>query len=78
MIALIQTDKLTSAEPGTWGKHKIDDKIVVVMSCPKCGKLGGLGDHSVDDSGAVKPSVVCPNSNCDFHDTVKLLGWDPK
>jgi len=75
MIALMKTEKLTSAEPGTWSKHEVDGKDVTVMSCPKCGKLGGLGDHEIDDKGRVTPSVVCPESTCGFHDMVKLLGW---
>lgn len=77
MIALTKTDKLTSAEPGTWSVHEVDGKKVVVMSCPSCGKLGGLGDHTVDKGGRVRPSVVCPQEDCGFHDLVKLLGWIP-
>jgi hypothetical protein len=76
MIALTKTDKLTSAEPGTWSSHEVDGNRVVVMSCPSCGKLGGLGDHKVNEKGLVTPSVVCPNEGCGFHDMVKLLGWN--
>jgi len=75
LIALTKTDKLTSAEPGTWSANEIDGKKVTVMSCPKCGKLGSLNDHTIDDKGRVTPSVICPESACGFHDTVKLLGW---
>lgn len=76
MIALTKTDKLTSAEPGTWSRQEVGGKTVVLMSCPDCGKLGGLGDHVIEDDGRVKPSVVCPVEECGFHDTVKLLGWN--
>lgn len=71
MIALTKTDKLTSAEKGTWSQHEGH----VLMSCPMCGKLGRLDDHKIAENGLVSPSVVCPVESCSFHDTVKLLGW---
>lgn len=72
MLALLKTEQLTTVPKGTWGKHE----SIVVMSCPKCGKLGRLDDHTIDAYGTVTPSVVCPRKECTFHDHVKLLGWE--
>lgn len=38
------------------------------------GHLGML-DHSIDDDGTVKPSVVCMEEGCNFHEWIQLVGW---
>ena len=48
----------------------------VLVSCPKCGCVALL-DHEVAADGTVKPSVVCPKEGCGFHDSVRLIGWQP-
>ena len=53
------------------------------MTCPNCGTLMSLENHSISADGTVSPSVVeplnpktkCPSS-CGFHDFVKLEMWD--
>jgi hypothetical protein len=34
-----------------------------------------LRNHRIASDGAVSPSVVCPNPQCDFHEFVRLEGW---
>lgn len=51
-----------------------------IISCPKCGGFGSLGNHTIKTDGTVEPSVVCPYAKefgCDFHDHVKLNSWVP-
>lgn len=35
-----------------------------------------LRDHSVEEDGQVIPSIVCKHPGCDFHEIVRLEGWD--
>lgn len=58
-------------EPLTWDKG---GKGIVLVKC-KCGWIGNLVDHDVDDEGGVSPSVICANEECDFHEYVILDGW---
>lgn len=57
----------------TWDEN--EDEGVVLMKC-KCGRIGDLSDHKIDDGGKVEPSVVCMNADCNFHEYVILDGWD--
>jgi hypothetical protein len=52
-------------------------KITVRFCCPDCGLCGALDDHEISPDGTVVPSVVCPNDECDFHETVRLQGYEP-
>lgn len=47
------------------------------IHCPKCACEGSLRNHEIAADGTVTPSCVCPYSPCDFHEMVKLVGWDP-
>lgn len=62
--------------PRTWRPiMSIEGKrISASIVCP-AGHYGVLTDHSIDNDGAVTPSVVCPEDGCDFHENIKLLGW---
>jgi hypothetical protein len=44
------------------------------MTCPNGHGLI-LRNHRIASDGAVFPSVVCPNPQCDFHEFVQLEGW---
>jgi len=56
---------------GTW--HAYGE--IVMAACPRCGRVAGLGGHSVSEGGVVSPSVVCPREGCGFHEDVVLEGW---
>lgn len=45
------------------------------LTCPYGHSLT-LKGHSISADGVVSPSVVCPVSNCSFHEFVILRGWD--
>lgn len=59
---------------GTWsgGNPSAD------LCCLKCGGIGSLRSHSIDNIGRVSPSVDCPRADCTFHDYVQLAGWKRK
>jgi len=61
--------------PGTWKGLKTNIGRSASFTCPTCGKLAVLIDHSIDVDGTVAPSVVCPTDGCAFHDYVRLDGW---
>ncbi len=48
----------------------------ITVACPKCQNLHGLDAHAVDQDGIVRPSTVCTNPDCDFHDHIRLMDWD--
>lgn len=64
-------DKLT---PGTWNGGQTPIFRAVAFCCPN-GHIGGLSDHEIAPDGTVSPSVVCPEPGCDFHEFIKLEGW---
>jgi hypothetical protein len=49
-------------------------KFKASMTCPNGHGLV-LRNHRIAPDGAVSPSVVCPNPQCDFHEFVRLEGW---
>ena len=64
--------------PGTWWWTKGESAPTV--SCPRCQalhrlELGGSEGYSVDATGKVTPFVIC--TRCDWHATIRLLGWTP-
>jgi hypothetical protein len=48
-----------------------------VISCPECGTVGSLRDHTIKPTGEVDPSVACPNMTCSFHAHIVLDDWQP-
>ena len=47
----------------------------VLASCPQCGGVAVL-DHAVAADGTVSPSMECPYAGCEFHESVRLVGWE--
>lgn len=47
---------------------------IVYLRCPR-GHLAQL-NHLIDLEGRVTPSVMCPKSGCDFHETIVLEGYN--
>ena len=63
---------------GLWKGAVRDGSRTANVSCPGCGKIASLIDHSIAQDGTVTPSLVCPYEGCTFHDWVKLEGWSEK
>ncbi len=76
---VIQKGTHEDQAPGTWWTHAGEASKSVMVKCPRCGKIGGvgLGDgyHHILSTGEVQPSLVCPRLGCDFHEHVTLEGW---
>jgi hypothetical protein len=62
---------------GCWKGGILDGKRTANVSCPKCGQIASLSQHTIEADGTVKPSLVCPYDGCSFHDHVKLKDWKP-
>lgn len=45
-----------------------------MLRCPN-GHVATLS-HSIDESGRVMPSAVCPFAGCTFHEFIRLDGYD--
>lgn len=60
----------TRFEPLTW-------RLGQLVSCSN-GHISSLTDHEIATDGAVSPSLVCPDEDCDWHETVRLLDWPPR
>ena len=50
----------------------LNDQAEVKVSCPKCGGVGDLNEHRIDDDGRVSPSLQC---ECGFHGQISLVHW---
>jgi hypothetical protein len=50
------------------------NKKTAWLTCPN-GHIAQL-DHEISSDGTVTPSVDCPVDDCDFHEFVKLEGWN--
>ena len=73
-VMLLEKGKISQGR-GRWELANLPSGAVPMISCPKCGKLGVLHDHSVEPDGSVHPSVVCPG-DCGFHSFVRLKEWE--
>jgi hypothetical protein len=62
---------------GSWHGGKTEKGRTALFCCPKCSTTASLSKHTIAESGAVLPSVVCPNKECDFHEFIHLEGWRP-
>ena len=71
MTALVKTDTFGKGmvEKAAWTRYKGR----VIVSCPMCGNLGGIDNHTINEKGEVTPSV---RTGCQFSEMVKLLGWE--
>ena len=77
-LLLNRVGPASSLRAGTWTTRNVlgaGEKPRVIIGCPTCGRRGVLDDHTVDESGIVSPSVVCPHLACDFHDYIALKDW---
>lgn len=62
--------------PGEW----IPFGSGALLCCPGCGDKFHLANdpedgHTINASGNVVPSVVCPGEACKWHVHVELAGW---
>lgn len=81
MVELERSDEPIQDRPrGTWKPLRLaEGGESATVCCPRCGQVATLEDHTIAPNGDVGPSVVCPwpiqCGNCDWHDTIRLLGW---
>ena len=64
--------------PGEWAIVRRTDRAdgpTAFVTCPHCGDSASLSGHSIDASGRVTPSLVCPTDGCSWHVHVTLVGW---
>lgn len=61
---------------GTWKPLHGPYGTTALVGCPECGKPVTLTGHEIKEDGTVSPSLVCPHRPCQFHDFIKLEGWD--
>lgn len=62
--------------PNTWAKHIYQSGRVQVVTRCSNGHIGSLDDHEIASDGTVSPSVVCQREGCNFHEFIKLEGWN--
>lgn len=63
--------------PNTWKQVRATDGTIQPLISDSNGDYFGLASHKILPDGTVKPSVVCPYGNgCNFHEFIKLVGWD--
>jgi hypothetical protein len=48
------------------------------VECPFCGSgmLGDFAPHGIYEDGRIYNSVVCQSEKCNFHQYIKLEGWN--
>ena len=52
-------------------QHDETGKVVALVTCIRghvCSLRIGPGNHSIDASGAIQPSLACPIQGCDGHE----------
>lgn len=71
-------DRFAGAEkfPPQPGQYHIGPDGYVMICCPQCKVLSPIKApvHTIDDNGAVTPSVVCP-MRCGYHKYIVLDGY---
>ena len=61
--------------PGTWSPIPRTGKArTAFFRCPSCQNIAPL-EHEIAADGAVTPPVVCPYEGCEFHEFIRLEGW---
>lgn len=72
----MQLLKSNNYEPLTWkGGRTEDGNPTAIITCSN-GHSFSISHHKIHESGAVEPSVVCPE--CRWHDFILLLDWAPE
>jgi len=66
--------------PNTWKRVKVKDRgnegNAILYTCPN-GHTGRLTGWDIDQMGNVTPSIDCVTNDCNFHDHLHLLDWEP-
>ncbi len=70
---------------GTWMPQRLgrtgDRRLVIHVSCPKCGAKGSIDredpdcGHTVNSLGHVAPKLTCPDPACGWEGVVRLGGF---
>lgn len=77
-----ETFRKAPIRPGHWrwvtrqtGPDETEE--IIKIGCPECGKAVTLEHHlhTVEQDGAVSPSLICPV--CGWHDHARLKGYAP-
>lgn len=59
---------------GVWRPlMRADGTFSATVSCPKCGNLIDLVEHSISHFGFVEPNVRC---GCGMDDKARLIAWE--
>lgn len=72
-----QTLTMTILEKHNWRTYFFRGKRMAVIICPECGYkyLVGWIEHTIYQSGHVRPKYSCKTSFCNFKDDLVLDGW---
>ncbi len=75
-IELRRTAERWKGGPLTWWPvTRADGRRNAMVACGR-GHIASLADHTIGPDGTVTPSLVCPETGCDWHEWVRLDGWD--
>jgi hypothetical protein len=58
-----------------WRPVKHDDIPTAMLQCSN-GHRALLSTHQIAADGTVTPSAVCPYEGCNFHEWIRLAGWE--
>lgn len=58
-----------------WRVVRLNGRLEVNITCPKC-KEACFPNSYIDEDGQILPSLWCPSLECDFHEPVRLDGFD--
>ena len=65
-------------QPLTWSPVKTPTKDVATIVCDN-GHFGLIEhEHTISTEGIVEPSLVCAYEGCDWHERVRLVGWETR
>ena len=62
----------------TWGVYIAPNGQKTAITRCSNGHIGSLLDHTIASDGLVTPSVVCQHEGCNYHEYIKLEGWENK
>jgi hypothetical protein len=82
-------ESIKGRNAGQWWPVNVQDKDAAIYYCQNCGSPMGIFAHQIKPDGYIEPSVVCPHVKtapdmiptvvcvkCDFHEWVRLIGWE--
>ena len=66
--------------PLTWRPMRMKEGGPLVTATAVCSNehSGSLESHEISEDGTVTPSVDCSIEGCDFHDHIRLVGWEER